>query len=167
MTGGDESILVLALGNDIVGDDGVALEAARALREMLPNESAVDVLETTEGGLGMLDILSPYRRVLLLDSIEAGDDPAGEVREFSRSDFDKVLGPCPHYAGLPEVIALAEKLGIDFPSELRVLTIKIDPQEEFRQGLTDEIRRALPAFVDQAAVILNDWIGDNARNITH
>jgi len=166
VTGGD-FILVLALGNDIVGDDGVALAAARILRERFSGQGDIDVIETTEGGLGMIDVLSPYRRVLLLDSIEAGDLPPGEIREFTREDFHRVLGPCPHYAGLPEVIALAEKLGIDFPSELRVLTIKIDPQEEFRQGLTDEIQHALPAFVDQAAIILNDWIRSRARNFTH
>ncbi len=167
MTRRDDSILILALGNDIVGDDGVALEAARVLTERFDGQPDLDVIETTEGGLGMIDILSPYRRVLLLDSIEAGDDPAGKVREFSRADFHRVLGPCPHYAGLPEVIALAEKLGIDFPDELRVLTIKIDPQDEFRQGLTDEIRQALPAFVDQAAIILSEWIQNRARNLTH
>lgn len=162
-----ESILALALGNDIIGDDGVALDAARALKETFSDEPNIDVVESAESGLALLDILSPYQRVLLLDSIEAGDLPVGEVREFTREDFDKVLGPSPHYAGLPEVIALADKLGIDFPSELRVLAIKIDPQEEFRQGLSDDILRALPNYIDQAERILRDWIREDARSITN
>jgi hydrogenase maturation protease len=162
-----ESILLLALGNDIIGDDGVALDAARALRETFSDEPNVDVVESGESGLALLDLLPPYQRVLLLDSIEAGDLPAGEVREFSREDFHKVLGPSPHYAGLPEVIALADKLGMDFPSELRVLAIKIDPQEEFRQGLSDDILRALPNYIDQAEQILCDWIRESARSITN
>ena len=161
----NESILLLALGNDIIGDDGVALAAAGALKETFGDE--LDVVETTEGGLGLIDILEPYDRVLLLDSIEIGDLPAGTVREFSREDFHKVLGQSPHYAGLPEVIALADKLGIDFPSELRVLAIKIDPQEEFRQGLSDDIRQALGDYVSQAEQILRKWIRERARNITH
>ncbi len=162
-----ESILALALGNDIIGDDGVALDAARALKETFSDEPNIDVVESAESGLALLDILSPYQRVLLLDSIEAGDLRVGEVREFTREDFDKVLGPSPHYAGLPEVIALADKLGIDFPSELRVLAIKIDPQEEFRQGLSDDILRALPNYIDQAERILRDWIREDARSITN
>ena len=162
-----DSILTLALGNDIIGDDGVALAAARALSETFADEPNVDVVESAESGLALLDMLSPYDRVLLLDSIEAGDLHVGEVREFSREDFHKVLGPSPHYAGLPEVIALADKLGIDFPSELRVLAIKIDPQEEFRQGLSDDIIRALPDYIDQAERILRDWTRENARSITH
>ena len=160
-----ESILLLALGNDIIGDDGVALAAARALKETFGDE--LNVVETTEGGLGLIDILSAYDRVLLLDSIEAGDLPAGAVREFLREDFHKVLGQSPHYAGLPEVIALTHKLGINFPSELRVLAIKIDPQEEFRQGLSDDIQRALGDYINQAERILRDWIPKSARNITH
>ena len=167
MNGRAEAILLLALGNDIIGDDGVALAAARELRETFGDDRSVDVVESAESGLALIDILSPYDRALLLDSIEAGDLPAGTVREFGREDFHKVLGPSPHYAGLPEVIALADKLGIDFPSELRVLAIKIDPQEEFRQGLSDDIRRALPDYINQAERILCDWTRGHARNITH
>ena len=162
-----ESILLLALGNDIIGDDGVALAAARALKDTFADEPNVDVVESAESGLALLDILSPYDRALLLDSIETGDLPAGTVREFSQEDFHKVLGPSPHYAGLPEVIALAHKLGIDFPGELRVLAIKIDPQEEFREGLSDDIQRALGDYIKQAEQILRDWIREDARNITH
>ena len=162
-----EPVLLLALGNDIIGDDAVALVAARALKESLGDDLNVDVLESAESGLALLDILTPYNRVLLLDSIEAGDLPAGTVQEFSREDFHKVLGPSPHYAGLPEVIALADKLGIDFPSELRVLAIKIDIQEEFRQGLSDDILQALPNYINQSEQILRKWIRERARNITH
>lgn len=160
-----ESILLLALGNDIIGDDGVALTAARALKKTFGDE--LDVLETTEAGIGLIDILAPYERVLLLDSIESGDLPAGAVREFAREDFHRVLGPSPHYAGLPEVIALSHKLGINFPSEFRVLAIKIDPQEEFRQGLSDDIQQALGDYVKQAELIIRDWTRERARNITH
>jgi hydrogenase maturation protease len=167
MNSRDESILLLALGNDIIGDDAVALIAARALRESFGDDPYVYVQESAESGLALLDILTPYNRVLLLDSIEAGDLPLGTVREFSREDFHKVLGPSPHYAGLPEVIALAHKLGINFPAELRVLAIKIDPQEEFRQGLSDDILQALPNYINQAEQILRDWTPEHARNITH
>ena len=160
-----ESILLLALGNDIIGDDGVALAAARALQKTFGDE--VDVLETTEGGLGLIDVLAPYERVLLLDSIEMGDQPAGTVLEFSSEDFRKTLRQSPHYAGLPEVIALAQRLGMDFPDELRVLAMKIDQQEEFRVGLSDDVRGALDGFIDQAGQILREWISDRARNIAH
>lgn len=156
------SILLLALGNDIMGDDGVAFVAARALKEVFGGE--LNVLETTEGGLGLIDILSPHDRVLLLDSIQTGDVPVGTIQELSRKDFDKVLGPSPHYAGLPEVIELARGLGMSFPSELRVLAIKIDPPEEFREGLSPDIHRALPGYVKQAEQILRNWVQERAEN---
>lgn len=162
-----ESILLLALGNDIIGDDGVALVAARALRETFADYPNVDVVESGESGLALLDLLTTYDRALLLDSIEAGDTPVGKVLEFTQDDFHKVLGPSPHYAGLPEVIALAKALAIDFPHELRVLAMKIDPQEEFREGLTDEIERALPDYVNQAEQVIRNWVPKSARNITN
>ena len=47
--------VVLALGNDILGDDAVGFHAARSLRSE-PWEG-VDVVETGEAGLALLDHL--------------------------------------------------------------------------------------------------------------
>lgn len=148
-------ILLLGLGNDIMGDDGVGLAAVRALREEFSDD--VDLVESGEAGLALLDLLAGYDRVLLLDSVTTGDHSPGTVLEFGREDFDKVVGPSPHYAGLPEVLGLAEGLGIDFPGEIRVLALEIDAPLEFREALSAEIERALPAYVERAAAILCEW----------
>ncbi len=154
MSADQSRILVLALGNDIMGDDGVGPVAARAVAERF---SHVDVIETGEAGLAMLETLAGYDRVLLIDSIATGDHPPGTVLEFGRADFDKVLGPTPHYAGLPEVLQLADHLGLDFPHDIRVLAIEIDPPLDFRESLSPNIAAAVPVFVDRASAILRQW----------
>ena len=63
-------ILVLGLGNDILGDEAVGLLAARRLRALLPE--SVDVVESGGGGLDLLDVLEGYDRAILLDSILTG-----------------------------------------------------------------------------------------------
>lgn len=158
-------ILLLALGNDIFGDDGVALKAAELLEKRFV--AGVDFRETAEAGLSLLDIMSGYDRVLLLDSIVTGSHPAGAVLEFCRADFDKVTGPSPHYAGLPEVLGLAERLGMAFPQEIRVLALEIDNPTDFCETLSWKIEQALPAFVKKAEQILRQWEDEDARNITH
>ena len=65
MTEQHPRILVLGLGNDILGDDAVGLLAARRLRAFLP--ASVDVLEAAGGGIGLLDVLEGYDCALLLD----------------------------------------------------------------------------------------------------
>jgi hydrogenase maturation protease len=53
-------ILVLALGNDLLGDDGVGLEAARQIAGQV--DGSVDVVETGEAGLALLELMEGYER---------------------------------------------------------------------------------------------------------
>ena len=86
--------LLLALGNDILKDDGVGLAAAGLLRSEF--KEAVDIVEAPGTGLALLELLAGYDRALLLDAIFTGNAPPGTVLEFSREDFQKdrgALGP--------------------------------------------------------------------------
>ena len=110
-------ILVLGLGNDILGDDAVGLLAARRLRALLPD--TVDVVESAGGRAGSPGCCwKATTRALLLDAIMTGKHPPGTILEFSAEDFKKDDAPSPHYAGLPTVIQLAESLGIHFPTHI-------------------------------------------------
>jgi hydrogenase maturation protease len=149
-------ILVLGLGNDILGDDAVGLVAARRLRSTLP--AAVDVLEQAGASLDLLDILEPYDRVLILDSILTGQHPAGTILEFDRTDFQEVLGPSPHYAGLPEVLRLAEALGIPFPAEIRILACEVADPYQIRAGISNTVQEALVPFVARALDTVRPWL---------
>jgi hydrogenase maturation protease len=157
VTGHPARILVLGLGNDILGDDAVGLVAARRLRAALP--AAVDVLEQAGASLDLLDILEPYDRALILDSIVTGQHPPGTILEFDRTDFQEVLGPSPHYAGLPEVLRLAEALGIPFPAEIRILACEVADPYELREGISASLTLVLPTYVSRAQDIVDAWHG--------
>lgn len=165
MTPPQRPFLLLALGNDIMGDDGVGLAAARALSKDLPEQ--VDCVETPGADLALLEVLSGYERALLLDSIVTGRHQPGTILQFTRSEFDQVLAPSPHCAGLPEVLKLAERMGIDFPEEIRVLAMEIAPPQDFRETLGPAIERVLPAYVAEAGRILHRWEEQRARDIAH
>jgi len=147
--------LVLALGNDILGDDGVAFYAARLLRTEFPK--SVDVVETGEAGLPLLDHFEPYARVLILDAAATGKCPAGTILDWDREDFRRCVAPSQHSAGLPHILELAERLGLDFPSELRVICMEVRDPTVFRDTLTAEANQALPAMVEAARKILAGW----------
>lgn len=165
MNSGGLSTLVLSLGNDIMGDDKVGLTVGQILKKQSTKD--VDFIESGEAGLAMLDIMSGYDRVLLLDSVVTGCHPPGTVLEFLREDFDKVTGPSPHYAGLPEVLGLAKCLGEAFPEEIRVLAMEIESPYEFKETLSDVIEQAIPAYVNKANRILQQWKEKDARNFAN
>jgi hydrogenase maturation protease len=161
-------MLVLALGNDIMGDDGIGLAAARALAEALPRDGGdFDFAVCAESGLGLLDYLHGYRRALLLDAICTGRHAPGMVLEFAGADFPKVTtlassSLIPHYSGLPEVFAIAKQLGIPFPEEIRVLAVEIEPPEELAEALSQTAQAALPLLVERASQVLAEWAQEEA-----
>ncbi len=155
MTERRANTVLLALGNDILGDDAVGLLAARALRSEFGD--AVVIEESAEAGLALMELLEGYERALLLDAIVTGRAPIGTVHEFGPGDFARVLAPSPHYAGLPEILGLAARLQIPFPSDVRILALEVENPFEIREALTPRVAEALPAFVARARHILHEW----------
>jgi hydrogenase maturation protease len=148
-------ILVLALGNDLLGDDGVGLEAARQIAGQV--DGSVDVVETGEAGLALLEMMEGYERALLIDSVVTGRYPPGTVIEFSPEDFRKVVAPSPHYAGLPEVMEMAHRLQIPFPQHIRILAMEVLNPYDFRIGFSEPVQEALPQLVQRTLRILRQW----------
>ena len=144
--------LVLALGNPLLGDDAVAFHILRLLRQNpLPG---VVYRESEESGLALLDLLSGYRRCLILDSIHTGQAPPGTVHDFTETVRLSAHAGSAHYAGLPEVLALAEKLGTPMPEEIYVLGIEIADPYTIREGLTPELEAQLPQIAQKVQEIL-------------
>ena len=115
----------------------------------------VEVIESAESGLALLDHLEGYDRALLLDAIFTGKYPPGTVLEFGPDDFKGAPAPSTHFAGLPEMLKLAERLEMRFPKDVRILAMEVDNPIVFRQSLTPAAQKALPAFVERARRFLN------------
>lgn len=147
--------LVLALGNEVAGDDAVGLHAARRLRERCVD--GVDVIETGEAGLALLDFIQGYRRLLILDSVCGCSSAVGTIHSFGMADLRPVGSPSPHYAGLPELKRIAEASGLSFPEDVRAIAMGIAQPDRIIEGLSPEARAALPEMVDRAAAVLHEW----------
>jgi hydrogenase maturation protease len=147
--------LILALGNDILGDDGIGFHAARVLRKEFTED--VEVVESSDSGLALLDYLENRERALILDAVATGKCAPGTVLCWDREDFRRCVSPAQHAAGLPHILELAERLKMNFPRELRVLCVEVGDPTVFRETLTPEASAALPAFVAEARRILVEW----------
>lgn len=152
---GKKKIIVLGIGNDIMGDDAVGLVAARKLGALLTD--AIHVEETNGLGLHLLDILEGYDHALLLDAAMTGRYEPGTVVEFGINDFSPEIQSSPHYAGLPEMSQIASKLGIAFPKDIRILAVEIEDPYQIHEGLTPAVEKAIPELVIKAEKMLNEF----------
>lgn len=145
--------LVLGLGNDLLGDDGVGLIVAREVRRRAP--PGIDVVESGEAGLALIELLAGYQVAVIVDAIHTGAPP-GTVHRLDRGSFDRVLAPSAHYAGLPEVFDLAERLQLRMPSRIAVVAVEVEDRYSFAEHLTSAVADAV---VPAAQVVLEELRG--------
>lgn len=134
-------ILVLGVGNLLVGDEGLGVHAIRALaRESWP--SHVDLLDGGTGGFHLLASLQDYPRIILIDATRDGA-PAGtvgELRPRAFSDFPPALGA--HDIGLRDLLSAMTLLG-PLP-DLTVITVSIEELKPMTLELSPPVAAALP-----------------------
>lgn len=115
------SILVLGLGNLLMGDDGLGSRVIGELeRRFLPCEQ-VRLLDGGTLGLDLLPRLEGVDRLLIIDALQMGAEPGAVFRlegeEVPRAFAHKLSV---HQMGLQDLLAVAELLG-HLPSELVVI----------------------------------------------
>ena len=137
--------LVLGLGNELAGDDAVGVLVARAVREHL--DRAADVVESSASGMALIEIFAGYDRAVVIDSIRTGRNPPGTITEMGLTEVGRVVAPSVHQAGLPELAAVAERLGLGFPSQTRVLAVEVLDPYTLGAPLSEPVADAVPDLV--------------------
>jgi len=156
-----QPVLVLCLGNDILRDDGVGWAVADALEVSLPHSpiptpqsQGVVVKRSALSGLYLLDELTGWDRVVVVDAVRTGQHPPGTVLSFPFEALGTKEGPSPHAVGLPTVIRLGRQSGVPLPSWLHIVAIEADDMESFVEGLTPSVEAAVPGAVAMIRSVL-------------
>jgi hydrogenase maturation protease len=140
--------LVLGLGNDLLTDDAIGLHLVRELQKQLADEPHIDVRETTEMGLALLDFLSGYEQAFIVDSIQFGQDEPGHLREFDPAGFADVAGRTPHFLGVAETLALGRELGLPMPASVRIFGIQVADPYTLGLTLSPQLEAAFPTLLE-------------------
>jgi len=149
-------ILVLGLGNDLLGDDAAGLLAARALKELLDLEQA-EVIESSLSGIALLDHFIGYQKAVIIDAIQTGKNPPGSIIELQPEDLSEVAAPSPHYAGLPEMLALAKQLSLAFPAEIKIFALEVVDPHTIGGAVSEVVAKALPDLIERTGEQIRRW----------
>jgi hydrogenase maturation protease len=144
--GADGSLLVLGLGNVLLGDDGLGVEAVERLRRerRLPD----DVVAVDGGtlGLALLGVLGDSERAILVDAI-AADGPPGTLVRLEGDDAVLAVEQrlSVHQVGVADLLAAA-RLIEHYPGKLVLLGV-VPESIDLRVGCSAAVNAALPALV--------------------
>jgi hydrogenase maturation protease len=150
-----QKTLIIGLGNTILCDDGAGIYAARKVAGMLVDRSNVDVVETSLGGVGLLDLMTGYDRVIILDAILTNKNAPGEIYHLRLEDLGAPAYPSgPHFLDVRTSAELGHKLGLPMPKEIRIFAIEIHDNTTFSEKLTREVEESLPLLAKQVVEFL-------------
>jgi hydrogenase maturation protease len=152
--------LVLGLGNELAGDDAVGVLVARAVREDVAG--AADVVESSASGLALIEVFAGYDRAVVVDSIRTGRNPPGTVTELSLAEVGRVVAPSLHHAGLPELAAVADRLGLKFPTETRVLAVEVLDPYTMGASVSDPVANVVDEVARQVRDQVEWWASEDA-----
>lgn len=150
--------LVLALGNPILSDDGVAHEVADRLAGRLDD---TDIVKSSAATMDIIPKLARYGRLVVLDAIQRGSVPPGTVQRFSLDDFaDTVRPSSPHDINFATAFEMVKKWGYDIPEDIRIYGIEVVELSKFAEGCTPPVAEKLD---DIAEHIFSDLAAESQQ----
>jgi hydrogenase maturation protease len=150
--------LLLGLGNDILTDDAVGLNVVRQLRQEFARDDRVDVRETMEMGLALLDFMVGYRAVVIVDSIQTGRASPGTIHEVDAAGLSHLAGRTPHFLGVGDTLALGRRLGLAMPDEVRIIAVEVEDPFTLGTHMTPALQAALPAVLERVRQTLRGMV---------
>ena len=141
MSGSASRVLVLGIGNILMGDEGVGVRAIERLQqEHWPPH--VTVVDGGTGGFHLHEYLREYSPIVMVDATMDGQAPGtvSVLRPKYASDFPRVLTA--HDIGLRDLIETAALLG-PLP-DITLITVTIAEIKSMVMGLSPAVEAALP-----------------------
>ncbi len=139
-----DGVLVLGVGNILMGDEGVGVEVVQRLSER-PLPAGFTCLDGGTGSLSLLDPMLTADRVVLIDATSDGE-PVGTMKRLRpRFSKDYPRRITAHDIGLKDLLDAFYLLGKE--PDVTLYTISIEFPQEVGVGLSEPLCKALPAIV--------------------
>ena len=140
--------LVLGIGNDILGDDGVGIHIARAIARRVSAKDA-KVEETAAAGLSLLELIKGYERLIVADAILTDNTEVGKIHRLALKDLAKTNSSItPHDAALVTTLEIGNSLFPgEMPREVVVYGVQTANVEHVSGKMTAAVKAAVPEVV--------------------
>lgn len=148
-----ESILVLGIGNYLMGDEGVGVQLIQEMDKMdLPPD--IDILDGGTGGFLLLSCIEAYGQVIFVDATMDGkkDGSISVITPKYASDFPSALSV--HDVGLKDMIEAVYLL--DNRPGIQLVTISISEMKPMSLELSSAVTQAIPKAIERILQLSNE-----------
>ena len=139
--------LILGIGNPILTDDGVGIKIARKIKEGNPE---LEVIETSEAGIALLDLIADYDKLVIIDSIKTGQEKPGKAYKLRLEDLKPTVDSASsHGVDIATAFELGRGLGYRMPKYISLYAVEIKDNTTFGEDCTEEVEERIPFIISQ------------------
>ncbi len=141
-----KEIIIVGIGNPILRDDGAGIYAARMIKGFLKDLDGfnVEVVETTEAGLELIEIMEGYEEGILIDSIKTPESNLGTIYKLKVDELNKRDPLNVHLMDLMTALEWGKRIGVKLPEALSIYAIGVLDNSTFGEEMTPEVYQKLP-----------------------
>jgi hydrogenase maturation protease len=119
-------VLVLGIGNILLGDEGVGVRVVEDLRQAGPAPAGVELMDGGTAGMALIDVIAGRRHVIIVDAVKTGAAPGTIVILHDAEIPAGFRGrTSPHALGIGDVLAVLTLQG-EAPARLTLIGIEPD-----------------------------------------
>lgn len=134
-------IVIIGVGNLLMGDEGVGIHACKKLRQLLKREDC-EIIDAGVPSMALLHMLEGHKLAFIIDCADFGGDP-GEIEIFTPDEVNREDDPIMslHSTDLLSTLDVAKKIGMDLP---QIWIVGIEPSRiEQSMELSEDVSNAL------------------------
>lgn len=148
-------IVVIGCGNLLIEEDSIGINAVRELRKyQLPD--FVTIIEAGTPGLGLLDLMEGFDKVIIVDAVVSGA-PIGTIHRFT----DEILPPREvvpfslHGFNIVDAIQLGKKVQPEKLPEIVIMGIEVGQLKLNKVDVDNSIKLTIQKAIETILKIIN------------
>ncbi|MHA1917547.1 MAG: hydrogenase maturation protease [Candidatus Ranarchaeia archaeon] len=135
-------ILILGIGNPILGDDGVGNYVSKKLKEKIPEHQNFIIKDFESTGLDLVEEILDFDIVYLIDSIVTKKKPIGTITRMKPEDFEVTIRSANlHSLSFPDLL---KRIRISYPKrvpeDIRIFVIEIEGEYIFTETISPTVK---------------------------
>ena len=158
------TILIVGLGNPILGDDGVGWHVAKQVEHQLDRPRNLDSDNTTHssqrfnieidylslGGLALMERMIGYKDVYIVDAVRFGGEIGSVVcLQSSELPYNNISHlSSAHDTTLQNALEVGKSMGAALPDKITIIGIEILPTYQFSDQLSKPVSESVPKAVN-------------------
>jgi hydrogenase maturation protease len=151
----NKKILVLGLGNTLLGDLGAGIEVIHRMRRCRTRPRTIDLVRAGLVNVSLARVISQYEGLIIVESRPIGGKPGNIVELQDRKMDEFLLQQTGDDATLADIFGLLKPAG-QLPTRRALMVIQ-PASTQVGNGLSKPVATALPLLIKRVVARSEDW----------